>query len=103
MERSGSDEMHGYVQLCPGRQDAIAAHVPAEQAHVKALIEQGVVETGYLAADRSGGWMVLRGESQDHVRQTMSLLPLYPFMELKLTPLLDSVPGGGVVVEAAKP
>jgi muconolactone delta-isomerase len=84
-----------------GQQEAIAARVPAEQAHVKALIEQGLMETGYLAADRSVGWMVLKGESQDHVLRTLTGLPLYPYMALELAPLLEIVPGRGVATGAS--
>jgi hypothetical protein len=86
------------------QQEAMAAHVPAEIAHVNMLREQGVVETVYLAADRSGGWIVLHGESPDRVRQTMSTLPLYPFMELQqTTPLLDIGLGRGAAGEAPRP
>jgi hypothetical protein len=86
-----------------GQQEAIAARVPAEQAHVRTLIEQGLMETGYLTADRSGGWMVLRGESEDQVRQTMATLPLYPYFKLEYTQLRDIVPGQGTVGAAPAP
>jgi muconolactone delta-isomerase len=78
-----------------GQREAIAALVPAEQARVKTLTEQGLMETGYLAADGSGGWMVLQGESEEQIRQTMATLPLHPYMELEYTPLRDIVPGQG--------
>ncbi len=82
------------ITFVPGQEEARAALLPAEQAHVRALMAQGVVEAGYLSADRSRSWMVLQGESPDHVRQTMASLPFYPFMELEMTPLLDIRPGG---------
>lgn len=81
------------ITFVPGQEEARAALLPAEQAHVRALMAQGVVEAGYLSADRSRSWMVLQGESPDHVRQTMASLPFYPFMELEMTPLLDIRPG----------
>jgi muconolactone delta-isomerase len=44
----------------------------------------------------------VNGESEEDVRQTMSELPLYPYMRLEYTPLLDlaaartgNAPGGG--------
>jgi len=82
------------ISFVQGQQEERAALLPAEQAHVKRLMEQGVMETGYLSGDGAHAWMVLRGESPEHVRQTMSALPFYPFMELELTPLRDIVPGG---------
>jgi muconolactone delta-isomerase len=78
----------------PGTEEARAALLPAEQAHVGALMKQGVVEAGYLAADRSRAWMVVRGESREDIDQVLKGLPFYPFMELELTPLLDVLPGG---------
>jgi muconolactone delta-isomerase len=88
------------MSFIPGTEAARTAHLPAEQAHVKKLMEQGVVEAGYLSADRSHVWMVVQGESQDHIQQVLRALPFYPFMELEVTPLLDIVPGGGGNVAA---
>src|SRR5258708_38316187 len=89
-------------RVAHGQQEAVAARVPAEQAHVKGLIEQGLMDTGYLAADRSVGWMVLRGEPQDHVLQTLTALPLSPYMAWELAPLLDIIPGRGAATEPPK-
>lgn len=75
-----------------GTEQARAAHLPAEQAHVKALMEQGVVETGYLAADRSCAWMVVQGASQHHIQDVLRRLPFYPFIEPEVMPLMDLPP-----------
>ena len=80
------------VGFVPGQQDAIAAHMPAEQAHVRDLMGQGVIGAINIAADRSRVWLVMQGESQDHVRQAMTSFPLYPYMELELTPLMELTP-----------
>ncbi len=40
-----------------------------------------------LASDSSGVWIVMRGETQDQVQQNLESLPLYPYMELTITPL----------------
>ena len=82
------------ISFVPGTEDARAALLRAEQAHVKTLMEQGVMEMGYLAADGSHAWMVLQGESAEHVQKAMTAFPFYPFMELELTPLRDIIPGG---------
>jgi muconolactone delta-isomerase len=80
----------GFVQ---GQQEAIAARMPAEQAHVRELMEQGVIEAINIAADRSRVWLVMQGDSEDHVRQMMAAFPLYPYMELEVAPLLELQPG----------
>jgi muconolactone delta-isomerase len=91
------------INFIQGQEAARAALLHAEQAHVRALMEQGTVEAGYLSADRTRSWMVLRGESQDHVEQTMASLPFYPFMELEFTPLLDLRPGAAGAVAPQSP
>jgi hypothetical protein len=82
------------ISFAPGREQERAALLPAEQAQVRTLIEQGAMETGYLAEDGAQVWMVMQGESPDQVRQSMASLPFYPFMQFDLTPLRDIVPGG---------
>jgi muconolactone delta-isomerase len=67
--------------------DAIVARVPAEQARVQELTTEGLVETLYLAADRSGGWIVMHGESEDAVRAAIATLPLAPYMQVELAAL----------------
>jgi muconolactone delta-isomerase len=72
----------------------MAARMPAEQAHVRELTAQGVINAIYIAADRSRVWLVVQGESTDHIRQTMTDFPLYPVMELSYTPLLEPPTSG---------
>ena len=51
--------------------------VPDEQARVKELREQGIVEELFLAADRSRGWFVMQGDSEDAIREATASLPLF--------------------------
>jgi muconolactone delta-isomerase len=74
------------------QQKAIAAQLPAEQAHVRALMAQGIIQAIHIAADQSRVWLEMEGESPDQIRQTMTSFPLYPFMELEVTPLLEVRP-----------
>lgn len=77
------------INFVKGQQEAIAARMPAEQAHVQRLLKEGVIETIHVAADRSRVWLVMPGDSQEQLRRTLAALPLYPYMELDLAPLLD--------------
>jgi muconolactone delta-isomerase len=79
--------MMASITWIPGQQMEIAARVPAEQARIKELSEQGVVDSLYLAADRSRVWIVLQGKSQAEVEQALASLPLHPYMNVELTPL----------------
>ncbi len=77
------------INLVKGQQEAIAARMPAEQAHVRALMERGVIEPIQVAADQSRIWLVVPGDSADHVQRIVSDLPLYPYMQVDVTPLLE--------------
>jgi muconolactone delta-isomerase len=65
----------------------IMALMPAEQARITELTEQGVHETAYLAADRSTLWSVWNCASQDQVQESLETLPLFPFSDFEITPL----------------
>ncbi|HEY1351980.1 MAG TPA: muconolactone Delta-isomerase family protein [Ktedonobacteraceae bacterium] len=68
---------------------AFNATVPAEQAHVQRLKEQGVIEGIYVSLDGAHGWTVLRGESQEQIKQTLRTFPLFPYMHTELVRLFD--------------
>ena len=42
----------------------VQALIPAELARTKELTEQGLLEAVYVAADRSGAWLIWNCESQ---------------------------------------
>ncbi len=69
-------------------QKSILERIPQEREQVKVLMEKGVIEAIYIAADSSGVWLVVRGESQAGVQQHLESLPLYPYITLRWTPLL---------------
>jgi muconolactone delta-isomerase len=81
------------IHFDPGQDAARATLLPIEQAAVGNLMEEGVVEAGYLSADRSRSWMVLRADSQERAHTIMESLPFYPFMTMEYTPLFDVQPG----------
>ncbi|HLZ31913.1 MAG TPA: muconolactone Delta-isomerase family protein [Chloroflexota bacterium] len=72
------------------RRAEVELALPAEQARVRELQQQGVLDTLYVP-DGSGApaglWVVFNGESRDAVEHIIQSLPLYPYMRLVLTPL----------------
>jgi len=70
----------------PQDQAEILARIPQEQARIQTLREQGTVEALYISSDLSHVWIVMQGESQDRCKGLESL-PLYPYMEVAITPL----------------
>ena len=81
------------VRFVHGQREERAALLPAEQAHVRELTAQGVIEAIHVPVDRSRVWLLMQGESQDRIEQALASLPLYPYMALELAPLLDLAPG----------
>lgn len=70
-------------------QEEILALMPQEEAHIRALREQGTIQALYLSADRSHVWLVMRGESQDQVQKALEAFPLYPYArDAAITPLV---------------
>jgi muconolactone delta-isomerase len=68
-------------------QQSILERIPRERERIQVLKQQGTVEALYIASDFSGVWIVMQGESQDQVQKNLESLPLYPYMELTITPL----------------
>lgn len=76
------------ITFIPQHQSEIAALVPQEQAHIKTLMERGIVQAIYISADRSYVWIVMQGESQEHVQQEVQSFPLYPYFKAEFTALV---------------
>jgi muconolactone delta-isomerase len=72
----------------PGSEEVLSL-IPAERERVRQLHEKGTLEVLYLAADRSGGWIVMQGPSLDSIEEALASLPLHPYLDLDLTPILD--------------
>ena len=64
------------------------ALIPEEQAHIKALREKGIVEVLYISSDHPYVWIVMQGDSKEFILQTLQSLPLYPYMQPEITPLM---------------
>ena len=64
--------------------------LPVEQTRVRELQQQGVLDALYVP-DGSGApaglWVVFNGDSRDAVQRVIEDLPLYPYMQVDLTPL----------------
>ncbi len=71
-----------------GPADEMNDLIPQEQAHIKVLREQGIVEALYISSDHPLVWMVMQGESKEFIQQTLQSLPLYPYMQPEIMTLL---------------
>ena len=69
----------------------VQALMPAELAKVKELTEQGLVSAFYIAADRSGAWMVWNVDSQAALEETLNTLPLHPYLNSEITVLAEEM------------
>lgn len=53
---------------------------PAQAAKARELMEQGIIQYLFLAADNSGGWAIYHRESRDEVLAILEQLPLRKYM-----------------------
>ena len=65
----------------------VQALIPAEQARVKELTEQGLIAEVYVAADQSVAWAVWNVDSEAALEEAHSSLPLHPYMNSEITVL----------------
>ena len=78
------------IQLDMQHREEIAALVPQERTYVSELQSKGTIEALYMSANRTGFWLVMRGESQEQIQQALSTFPLYPYMKPDFTPLAEA-------------
>lgn len=75
------------IQFRSQNRAEIMARIPQEQAHVKALREQGLVDTLYISADSLHVWIIMRSPSQEQLQKNLESFPLYSYMQLEIAPL----------------
>ena len=63
------------------------AHVPAEQARVRALMAQGAIDALHIAQAQDRVWLVLSVETEDEARRLLESLPLHAYATVDLAPL----------------
>ena len=67
----------------------VKALIPDEQARVKELAQQGIVEAAYAAADSSAMWLIWNCESQDALADLHKTLPMHDYLASDITLLAD--------------
>jgi len=77
------------IQLDMQHREEITALVPQERAYVSELMSKGTIEAIYMSANRSGFWLVMRGEYQEQIQQELSTFPIYTYMKPDFSPLSD--------------
>jgi muconolactone delta-isomerase len=74
------------------RRSEVEQALPAEQARVRELMQEGVLTALYVP-DGAGApdilWAIFDGDSKDSVQRVIQSLPLYPYMQLDLIQLRD--------------
>ena len=71
--------------------DEYISLIPEEIKTTQALKEKGKIVEDWIALDRSKGWILMQGESENEVVDDLKALPLYRFLTLEITELF--VPG----------
>ncbi|KAA9327469.1 hypothetical protein F0P96_15915 [Hymenobacter busanensis] len=61
--------------------EEFVAVIPRHRAFVSSLIEENVVLSYAISADRSRGWVTMQGPDAETVRNVVEQFPLYRFMQ----------------------
>ena len=62
--------------------------IPAHRARVNELMQQGVITSYSLAADRRMLWVTLITATEEEAVKTLMTLPLYPYMQHEIRELM---------------
>lgn len=77
------------VALTLRNDPAMSALIPAEQAHIRELKQQGKVDALYVGAS-SHVWLIMDAASEDDVRGALGSFPLWPYMDqISIEPLIS--------------
>lgn len=69
--------------------EVIAQTMPLEDAIVRDLMNEGIVESLHVRGDLSGAFIVGNAASEDDYRASLSRLPLFPHMTIEFIPLFS--------------
>lgn len=81
-----------HVKIDPtAPKEEITALLPAEQARFAELVEEGLINTFYLSHTRDEHWSLCIADSENELETSLKSLPLYKFMKIKHTLLVDEI------------
>lgn len=61
--------------------EEFVALIPRHRAFINNLIEEGIILSYAISADRSRGWVTMQGASADDVRGVVEQFPLSRFLQ----------------------
>ena len=67
----------------------VIALVPSEQARVKELTAQGLIDAIYISNKDGKIWILMSSETLEALQQTLTTLPMYTYFNIEVSPLND--------------
>ena len=58
------------------------ATIPQHRVFINQLLAEHVIETYAISASRGRGWVVMKGENEEAVRDIIAQFPLYPYLRI---------------------
>jgi len=58
------------------------AIIPQHRAFINQLLAGHIIETYAISAGRGRGWVVMKGENEEAVRDIIAQFPLYPYLHI---------------------
>jgi hypothetical protein len=62
--------------------------IPAHRAHIARLIQNEIVESYAISAERAGGWIVMNARSKEQIHEYLRPSPLYEYFEIDIDELM---------------
>jgi muconolactone delta-isomerase len=61
--------------------------VPVQKDHINYLVSKGIVLSYSLSIDRTRLWAIIKGKSEDEIKNILSAFPLYSYFRFTIYPL----------------
>lgn len=68
--------------------EEFVALIPRQRAQVNEFMQKGILTSYSLSADRSTLWMTILATSEEAVEKTLRMMPLFHFMQYRITELM---------------
>jgi hypothetical protein len=69
------------VRLPDAFDEEFIALIPRHRAFINSLIEENIIVSYAISADRSRGWVTMHGPNAEAVRAVVEQFPLYRFLK----------------------
>jgi hypothetical protein len=64
------------------------AKIPAHRTHINRLIQNDIIESYAVSAERAGGWIIMNARTKEQIHEYLRPSPLYAYFEIDIDELM---------------